>query len=351
MADLDKGRDVGMPADNKAPEAPRGLKVAELRAAASRARSGEPEASPATETPNDAQGAVDTKDTGSAAAAASEPAKSAETPAPAVDKKQDGKEGEPAAASADDLDPLKGPGNPFWSTQLGRKYKEDMAALTAQIADLQATIKLMAKKSEPPAKPSGEIDIEAELGIADPANTAKPSGDGAKPSTDPEVAQAEYTKAYLSCNAEDEFKNAALEIGGEKVPVFAEVMALMFNKEDPNHTFNRPWTGNPKADYRLNFTNAMNAILARKVQELAAVATPKPGADKLKGEAPTVPLGVGGDVKGADDKKPPTEAVKLDGAAKRYLAFVESKGRDPEKLVGRTFAVNMTGAATRGAVR
>ena len=340
-------QDGKKPAEGTAAEAtpqkpPRTLRLAELKAAADRARSEVPEATDAKppEAPQGADGAA--KPGGEV-----DPAKgAAETrPAPAAADKppQDGKTPgteEPAKpVEGAELDPKAGPDNPFWKTQLGRYIREQEAATTARIADLTATISLLKaeKGKEPPGKPAPsdtEAELERELGLADSADKTetekKPAGE--KPAGDNATAEAQYTKAYLANNAADEFR---------KDPMFGEIQALMFNKHDKDNTFNRAWSGNPGADYRTNFVNAKAHLLAQKLSSVSD-STGRPGEKNLKGETPTAPLGVGGDVKIADGRE--NRPIELDEAGKKYVAYLKSKGRDPEKVMKKAFAVDLSGA-------
>ncbi len=140
----------GTAAETPPQKPPRTLKLAELRAAADRARSEVPEATE-TKPPEKTQGADGAVKPGGEV----EPAKgAAETkPAPAADDKppQDGKTPEQA-----ELDPKAGPDNPFWKTQLGRYIREQEAATTARIADLTATISLLSG-NEPMVKAHQKI--------------------------------------------------------------------------------------------------------------------------------------------------------------------------------------------------
>lgn len=333
MGSQDGGQDGKKPAEGTAPEVKpsRTLKVAELRAAADRARSEVPEA---TEAPTKTDGADGAKP-GEKASPETEPVK------PYVPQKAE--EGKPLAGGAE-IDPKAGPDNPFWKTQLGRYIREKEAQTDATIAELQATITLLKKPGkEPPVKaaPSEpQDDLERELADAekDPADKnateGKPGGD--KPPVDQGERQAVYTKTYLANNSNEEYS---------KNPMFGEVQALMFNRHDPQNTFNRAWSGEPDADYRINFRNAEVHLLQKKISDTA---TPdRPGEKNLKGETPSASLGVGGDVKNADGRQ--SKPIALDDAAQRYLAHIKRKGRDPEKVMKRAFAVDL--GAGRSAAR
>lgn len=347
MGSQDQGKDVKEPAEGKAPETPRdekpprALRVAELRAAAERARAeGEvPQQPEPTETPTQSPKDLEKAEGKPEGPGAGEkaPVEGKEAPAEgktAAEQKPEATDGKPAQEGKEgqaELDPKAGHDNPFWKTQLGRYIRETEAATTAEIARLNATIKLLqtGEPKEPPAEQGTSDDIDpelaAELGLADPEK--KP----AKPE-DQATAQAKYTEQYLSLNASEEFR---------KDPMFGEIQALMFNRNDPANTFNKAWTGNPEADYRVNAANAKAHILEKQVGNTSPGT--KPGEGNLKGEKPTAPLGVGGDVKSgaeAAQKKP----VVLDEAGQKYVLFMKRKGRDPEKTIAKAFAVNLGGA-------
>jgi len=323
---------------------PRTLRLAELTAAADRARSEGTTPENSGEAPKDTKGAVEGSDipSGEGKATPNEATPAGEKPAEKPDSAEaKPKPAEPKEGDPETLDPKAGPDNPFWKTQLGRYIREKEAKDAAELADLRATVKLLeSKKEAPPKEESGdEDDLERELGLSDDGERAtekKPAKDTAAAA---EETQARFVKSYLANNAKDEFKND---------PDFAEVQALMFNREDKENTFNKPWTSDPDACYRINFQNAKTAILNNRFESVSRETTPKPGEGNLKGEDPTVPLGVGGDVRGTDGK-PKRKAIDLDPHARRYLEHARSKGRDPDKLMNRAFAVDM--GADRGARR
>lgn len=325
-------QDGKKPAEGTASDAsqkpPRTLKIAELRAAADRARSEVPEDTAGKEAP-ETKGADGAEKPGGEV-----PAKEAGAEKPA----QDSKSSEGVTGKEAELDP-KDPNNPFWKTQLGRHIREQEAATTAAIAELKSTITLLkAEKKEPPksAPSDDEAALERELGLADPADKTatekKPAGE--KPADDEATAQAKYAKVYLANNAVDEYR---------KDPMFGEIQALMFNKNDKENTFNRAWTENPDVDYRINFINAKAHVLQQELAAAAENPPAKPGEKNLKGETPAAPLGVGGDVKNADGRM--DKPIVLDEAGQKYLAHIKRKGRDPEKVLKRAFAVDLSGAA------
>jgi len=331
MADV-IDQDGKKPAETPAAEAtpqqkqPRTLRLAEIRAAADRARSEVPGVE-AKETPTESKGAD-----GAAKPGGEVPVEGAEKPTQEVKPTPEG-----AKADESALDP-KDPSNPFWKTQLGRHIREQEAATTAAIAELKSTITLLkAEKKELPKPSDDEAALERELGLDDSADKTatdrKPAGDK-QPADDQATAQAKYAKVYLANNAVDEYR---------KDPMFGEIQALMFNKNDKENTYNRAWTENPDADYRINFTNAKNRLLEQKLAAAAENPPAKPGEGNLKGETPAAPLGVGGDVKITDGRT--DKPITLDSAGQKYLDHIKRKGRDPEKVLKRAFAVDLSGAS------
>ena len=270
----------------------------------------------------------------------------------------------PAAAAApeggeDGGDPAGGePAEPVSHeerTRLGRNIAELRRQVTESntrlTSALETVTNLVAKLAAggAPAAPAGD-------GTGDPA--------GAELGDDAPILTAGDVKKVLQADRDKQTAEAAkavearrkygqvfvAQFGAEDYkadPMLAKVQAVIMGSiRDGKKDFNQMYTGNPSVDFRLNFLEAKNYLLAGGT----VPSTPALPAKPTKGEKPIAPTGVGGDSRAAGGPAGATP-IAVDPVGLRFLEHVASLGKNPDELTKKAFSGELRADLRPGAAR
>lgn len=151
-------------------------------------------------------------------------------------------------------------------------------------------------------------------------------------------ARRKYGQVFVAQFGAEEYKSD---------PMLVKVQAVIMGSiRDGKKDFNQMYTGNPTVDFKLNFLEAKNYLLAGGT----APSTPAPPARPTKGEKPIAPTGVGGDSRATGGPAGATP-IAVDPVGLRFLEHVASLGKNPDDLTKRAFAGELRADLRPGAAR
>ena len=232
--------------------------------------------------------------------------------------------------------------------ELRRQVTESNTRLTTAMETVTNLVAKLAAGGAP-AAPAGD-------GTGDPA--------GAEIGDDAPILTAGDVKKVLQADRDKQTAEAAkvvearrkygqvfvAQFGAEEYkadPMLVKVQAVIMESiRDGKKDFNQMYTGNPSIDFRLNFLEAKNYLLAGGT----VPSTPAPPARPTKGEQPIAPTGVGGDSRATGGPAGPTP-IAVDPVGLRFLEHVASLGKNPDDLTKKAFSGELRADLRPGAAR
>ncbi len=231
--------------------------------------------------------------------------------------------------------------------ELRRQVTESNTRLTSA---LETVTNLVAKLAGgTPAAPAGDgtgDPADSDIGDDAPILTAGDVKKVLKADRDQQTAEAakvvetrrKYGQVFVAQFGAEEYKAD---------PMLVKVQAVIMGSiRDGKKDFNQMYTGNPTIDFRLNYLEAKNYLLAGGT----VPTTPAPPARPTRGEKPIAPTGVGGDSRAAGGAAPATP-IAVDPVGLRFLEHVASLGKNPDDLTKKAFAGELRADLRPGAAR
>lgn len=210
----------------------------------------------------------------------------------------------------DKVDKVEKKADPQAGEFTGRRLGKKVESLKAQMDELQRTLTAQTVRAPQVQETEDDFvlpDTKSEFEKMVATQVTRLEGNRA---IQMKADKVKYEYDYL----------AKLEVF-EKDPSFQEVTEELFQNNssfNKSHERNGTWDG--ALDAEINYANAKNFILQKKLTELSK---PKAKENPLKGKAAAAPLGVGGDTRvGAKTEKTPT----LDAAAQSFVDHMRDRG-------------------------